>query len=79
MNTGFTLSIIVYNRFGVLSRVSGMFSKRGYNIESLYVSAMTEDPDFSRIILTSFGDEATKSQIIKQLKKLHEVKEVKII
>ncbi len=79
MGTGFTLSIIVYNKFGVLARVAGLFSKRGYNIDSLYVSAMTEDEDFSRIIMTSQGNEATKLQIIKQLKKLQDVKEVKII
>ena len=76
---GFTLSIIVSNRFGVLTRVSGLFSKRGYNIDSLHVDAMTEDNNFSRIIMTSRGDVATKLQIVKQLGKLHDVKEVKII
>jgi len=76
---GFTLSIIVSNKFGVLTRVSGLFSKRGYNIDSLHVDAMTEDNNFSRIILTSRGDVATKLQIVKQLGKLHDVKEVKII
>lgn len=76
---GFTLSIVVTNRHGVLVRVAGLFSKRGYNIDSLYVSAMTEDANFSRIILTSRGDPATKLQIVKQLGKLHDVHEVKII
>jgi len=76
---GFTLSIIVSNRYGVLTRVSGLFSKRGYNIDSLHVDAMTEDNNFSRIIMTSRGDVATKLQIVKQLGKLHDVKEVKII
>lgn len=76
---GFTLSIVVANRFGVLARVAGLFSKRGYNIDSLHVNTMTEDGNFSRIIMTSKGDEATKLQIIKQLGKLHDVKEVKII
>ena len=76
---GFTLSIIVSNRFGVLARVAGLFSKRGYNIDSLHVDAMTEDENFSRIIMTSTGDDATKLQIVKQLAKLHDVKEAKII
>jgi len=76
---GFTLSIIVSNRFGVLARVAGLFSKRGYNIDSLDVKPMTEDNNFSRIIMASSGDDATKSQIVKQLLKLHDVNEVKII
>ncbi|MCL2879918.1 MAG: acetolactate synthase small subunit [Treponema sp.] len=75
----FTLSIIVANKSGVLSRVVGLFSKRGYNIDSLYVSPMTEDAGFSRIILTSQGADAIKEQIVKQLSKLHDVREVKII
>jgi len=76
---GFTLSIIVSNRFGVLARIAGLFCKRGYNIESLHADPMTEDNNLTRIIMTSKGDEATKLQIIKQLAKLHDVKEVKII
>jgi acetolactate synthase-1/3 small subunit len=76
---GFTLSIIVANRYGVLARVAGLFSKRGYNIDSLHVDAMTEDINFSRIIMTSKGDDAAKAQIVKQLSKLHDVKDVKII
>jgi len=76
---GFTLSIIVANKFGVLARVAGLFCKRGYNIDSLHVDAMTEDNNFSRIIMTSKGDVATKLQIIKQLGKLHDVQEVKLI
>ena len=75
----FTISIIVFNKFGVLYRVAGLFSKRGYNIDSLHVDAMAEDESFSRIIMTSKGDDATKLQIAKQLAKLHDVKEVKII
>ena len=75
----FTLSIIVMNKFGVLARVSGLFSKRGYNIDSLTVGVMPEDETMSRIIMTSSGDDATREQIIKQLEKLHDVKEVKLI
>jgi len=75
----FTLSIIVANKFGVLARVAGLFSKRGYNIDSLFVTEMVENTALSRIILTSSGDDDTKEQIISQLEKLHDVKEVKII
>ena len=76
---GFTLSITVANKFGVLARIAGLFSKRGYNIESIHAATMPEDKNFSRIILTSNGDYATKTQIVKQLSKLHDVKETKII
>jgi acetolactate synthase-1/3 small subunit len=76
---GFTLSIIVSNKFGVLTKVSGLFSKRGYNIDSLDVKPTAEDDNFSRIIMTTSGDEATKMQIVRQLTKLHDVKEVKVI
>jgi len=75
----FTLSIIVANKFGVLARVAGLFSKRGFNIDSLFVTEMVENPMLSRIIMTSSGDDNVKDQIIKQLEKLHDVKEVKII
>ncbi|GHU89133.1 hypothetical protein FACS1894202_06640 [Clostridia bacterium] len=75
----FTLSIIVTNKFGVLTRVSGLFSKRGYNIDSLTVGVMPENSALSRIIMTSGGDAATQEQIIKQLRKLHDVQEVKLI
>jgi len=75
----FTLSIIVANKFGVLARVAGLFSKRGFNIDSLFVTEMVENPLLSRIIMTSSGDDNVKDQIIKQLEKLHDVKEVKII
>ncbi len=76
---GFTLSIIVNNRYGVLTRVAGLFSKRGFNIDSLYVNALAENTGFSRIIMTSSGDDATREQIVKQLNKLHDVQEAKLI
>ena len=76
---GFTLSIVVLNKFGVLTRIAGLFSKRGYNIDSIDAKPMTEDEVYTRIIMTTKGDDATKLQIVKQLAKLHDVKEVKII
>lgn len=79
METGITLSIVVSNKFGVLCRVAGLFSKRGYNIDSLHVNPLAEDDNFSRIILTSHCTEYTKEQMIKQISKLYDVKEVKLI
>ncbi|MCL2137208.1 MAG: acetolactate synthase small subunit [Coriobacteriia bacterium] len=75
----FTLSIIVANRAGALSRITSLFSRRGFNIDTLNVGPMAEDLSLSRLIMTSSGDEATKNQIIKQLNKLHDVHDVKLI
>ena len=64
-----TIAIWVDNTPGVLSRVTGLFSGRGFNIESLCV-AETMDPEVSRITIVSTGDEQITEQIIKQLHKL---------
>jgi acetolactate synthase-1/3 small subunit len=64
-----TISILVENEFGVLSRVSGMFSGRGFNIERLSV-AETIDPSVSRITLLVYGDESVLEQIRNQLDKM---------
>jgi acetolactate synthase-1/3 small subunit len=64
-----TISVWVDNLPGVLSRVTGLFSGRGFNIESLCV-AVTMDPEVSRITIVSTGDEQITEQIIKQLHKL---------
>jgi acetolactate synthase-1/3 small subunit len=64
-----TISILVTNEFGVLSRVSGLFSGRGFNIESLCV-AETLDPDISRMTIVTRGDANVLEQINKQLNKL---------
>jgi len=68
-STKHTISILVENEFGVLSRVSAMFSGRGYNIESLSV-AETLDPSVSRITLTVRGDAQVLEQVRKQLEKM---------
>jgi len=65
----------VENKFGVLTRVAGLFSGRGYNIDTLNV-APTQDPVISRMSIVTRGDDATVEQIIKQLKKLVNVLEV---
>ena len=70
-----TFSVLVENRFGVLSRVAGLFSTRGYNIDSLVVSP-TENKQFSRMTVVTHGDDAILEQIQKQLNKLVEVVQV---
>ncbi len=64
-----TITILVENEFGVLTRIAGLFSARGYNIESLNV-APTLDPTVSRMTLVTHGDERVIEQIKKQLNKL---------
>lgn len=66
------LSVLVKNSSGVLSRVSGLFSRRGYNIDSLTVGR-TEDPSISRMTITLMGDENVLEQVKKQLNKLEDV------
>ncbi len=67
-----TISVRVRNEFGVLSRVAGLFSARGYNIDSLCVGE-TLDPKVSQITLVTHGDDETIEQIVKQLYKLIDV------
>lgn len=70
-----TISVAVENEFGVLARVAGLFSGRGFNIESLSV-AVTQDPSVSLITLVTRGDDMIIEQIIKQLHKLVNVLKV---
>ncbi|MCT1459130.1 acetolactate synthase small subunit [Aestuariimicrobium sp. p3-SID1156] len=75
MNT-YTLSVLVYNHPGVLARIAGLFSRRGFNIESLTVGT-TEDPNISRMtVVAGVEDELVLEQISKQLHKLIEVLKV---
>lgn len=67
-----TISVVVENEFGVLARVSGLFSGRGFNIDSLTV-APTSDESLSRITIVTRGDDAVLEQITKQLNKLVDV------
>ncbi|MBV8772426.1 MAG: acetolactate synthase small subunit [Deltaproteobacteria bacterium] len=67
---GHTISVLVENEFGVLARVAGLFSSRGFNIESLTVNEDPIDPTVSRIVLVSSGDDQILEQINKQLNKL---------
>ena len=74
-NKRMVLSILVDNTSGVLSRVAGLFSRRGYNIDSLTVGE-TEHPDISRMTVVSRGEDSVLEQITKQLSKLEDVKEI---
>lgn len=67
-----TFAVLVENKFGVLGRITGLFSARGFNIESLSV-AVTEDPTVSRITLVTEGDEKILEQVNKQLNRLIDV------
>jgi acetolactate synthase I/III small subunit len=70
-----TISVLVENKFGVLTRVAGLFSGRGYNIDTLNVGP-TQDPRISRMTIVTRGDNATIEQIVKQLNKLVNVLKV---
>lgn len=73
-----TISVLVENHAGVLSRVSGLFSRRGFNIDSLAVG-VTDDPAISRITIVADGDEHTAQQLEKQLNKLIDTIKVKTL
>lgn len=72
------IAVYVENKYGVLTRVSGLFMRRGFNIDSLTVGA-TDNPGFSRITVAIDGDARVREQLITQLKKLHNVKQVKLL
>ncbi|MBQ8648700.1 MAG: acetolactate synthase small subunit [Clostridia bacterium] len=72
------IAVYVENKYGVLTRVSGLFMRKGFNIDSLTVGE-TDDPSFSRITITLNGDDYAREQLINQLKKLHNVKQVKLL
>lgn len=69
-------SLLVDNNVGVLSRISGLFSRRGYSIDSI-TAGMTADPRFTRITVVTTGDESILEQIEKQVRKLVDVIEIK--
>ncbi|NCB93639.1 MAG: acetolactate synthase small subunit [Clostridia bacterium] len=72
------LSILVDNTAGVLSRVAGLFSRRDYNIDSLTVG-VTGDPKYSRMTVVCSGDDQVLDQITKQVNKLVDVRDIKIL
>ena len=78
MDKKFVLAVYVDNKAGVLTRVSAMFTRRGFNIDTI-TSAETDIPEYARITIAMSGDEYVKEQLINQLKKLHVVKKVQVL
>ena len=78
MDNKFVLAVYVDNKAGVLTRVSAMFTRRGFNIDTI-TSAETDIPEYARITIAMSGDEYVKEQIINQLKKLYVVKKVLVL
>lgn len=77
-NNKFVIAVYVDNQSGVLTRVTAMFTRRGFNIDALTVGE-TERPEYSRITITMRGDDYAKQQLINQLKKLYVVKKVEVL
>ena len=74
----FVIAVYVENEFGVLTRVTSTFTRRGFNIDALTVGE-TECPEYSRITISLSGDGYAKEQFINQLKKLYNVKKVEVL
>ena len=74
----FVIAVYVDNQFGVLTRVTSMFTRRGFNIDALTVGE-TESPEYSRITISLSGDGYAKEQLINQMKKLFNVKKVEVL
>ena len=77
-NNSFIIAVYVDNTAGVLTRVSAMFTRRGFNIDALTVGE-TECPEYSRITISMRGDDLVKQQLINQLNKLYVVKKVEVL
>lgn len=71
----YTIGMLASNKSGVMTRITGLFTRRGYNIESI-TGCTTEDPEISRLTLILNGDDYTLYQLIKQLDKLEDVKKI---
>ena len=74
----FVIAVYVENKAGVLTRVTSMFTRRGFNIDALTVGE-TENPNYSRITITLDGDDYMRQMLIKQMKKLYNVKKVEVL
>ncbi len=74
----FTLELIVKNHYGVLNRITGLYARKGYNIDSLNVNE-TSDPNYSRMLIVSKGNEIVQIQMVRQLNKLYDVTEVTLM
>lgn len=74
----FTVELLVTNHYGVLNKITGLYARRGFNIDSLNVNE-TKDPKLSRMLIVSSGDEYIQAQMARQLSKLYDVMEVTIM
>ena len=74
----FVIAVYVENKFGVLTRVTSMFTRRGFNIDALTVGE-TEHPEYSRITISLSGDGYAREQLINQLRKLINVRKVEVL
>ena len=74
----FTVELVVANHYGVLNRITGLYARRGYNIDSLFVNE-SEDPELSRMLIVSRGDAYVQIQMVSQLSKLYDVREVTLM
>ena len=77
-NGKFVIAVYVDNKYGVLTRVTSMFTRRGFNIDALTVGE-TESPEYSRITICLSGDGYAREQLINQLRKLYNVKKVDVL
>ena len=77
-NGRFVIAVYVDNKYGVLTRVTSMFTRRGFNIDALTVGE-TESPEYSRITISLSGDGYAREQLINQLRKLYNVKKVEVL
>ena len=78
MGDKFVIAVYVDNKFGVLTRVTSMFTRRGFNIDGLTVG-VTESTEYSRITITMSGDGYARAQMLNQLRKLYNVKKVELL
>ena len=76
--SNFVIAVYVENKYGVLTRVTSMFTRRGFNIDSLTVGE-TENPDYSRLTISLSGTNSDRMQLLSQLKKLYNVRKVEVI
>ena len=74
----FVIAVYVDNQYGVLTRVTSMFTRRGFNIDALTVGE-TECPEYSRITISLSGDGYAREQLINQMRKLYNVKKVEVL
>ena len=74
----FVIAVYVENKFGVLTRVTSMFTRRGFNIDAL-TACETESPEYSRITISLSGDGFAREQLINQLRKIVNVKKVEVL